>query len=420
MITDLFPKISPSLDLNFARAQKLDSRISFSRPSAATYFDRNGILRTAASGVPRFDFDPITGACKGLLIEEQRTNLLTYSDQFDNAAWVKTRASITANAAIAPDGTLTADKLVEDITGSSTHALAVGITLATNTAATASVYVKAAEKTYVGLRITADGTNHVFCGFNLSTGVAGTPENAGNGSGATGSIVSVGGGWYRCSLSGIHSTTASNPTINVYIGSNGTSLIGGNFAYTGDGTSGIYIWGAQAEVGSFPTSYIKTEAAQATRAADVATMTGANFSNWYRQDEGTFFGEAAFGFVPSASQFPRLMAASNDTAAESHQIYFTSTNAAVYEIRDEGVQQASMTRIDAAPAKWAGAYKLNDCAFAVDASAVSTDTSATMPAPDRLFIGANHAGSNLANGHISRLAYYPKRLTNTELQALTA
>ena len=104
------PTIRPSLNLDFANTKYLDSRVTFSRTSTATYYDQYGTLQTAAMGEARFDYDPATGEAKGLLIEEQRTNLLTYSEQFDNAAWIKTRLSVDANNTTAPDGTLTADK----------------------------------------------------------------------------------------------------------------------------------------------------------------------------------------------------------------------------------------------------------------------------------------------------------------------
>ena len=102
-----------ALNLNFTTGT-LDSRITFTRSTTGSYYNSAGVLSTAAINAPRFDYDPVTLESVGLLIEESRTNLLTYSEQFDNAVWTKSNASITANAIIAPDGTLTADKLVED------------------------------------------------------------------------------------------------------------------------------------------------------------------------------------------------------------------------------------------------------------------------------------------------------------------
>lgn len=106
-ITNL-PDLRPSLLLDFANSGRVDPRITFSRVSTATYFDNKGVLRTAPAGVPRIDYDPATGECRGLLVEEQRTNFLRYSEEFDNAYWIKARSSITTNAVTAPDGTLSA------------------------------------------------------------------------------------------------------------------------------------------------------------------------------------------------------------------------------------------------------------------------------------------------------------------------
>ena len=105
----------PSLNLDFINSQIFDPRITFTRVSTATRVNANGLIEVVASGSPRIDFDPVTQVCKGLLIEEQRTNLLTYSENFAlTPAWQKARATISSSVIVAPDGTLTADKLVED------------------------------------------------------------------------------------------------------------------------------------------------------------------------------------------------------------------------------------------------------------------------------------------------------------------
>ena len=414
MITDLFPKISPSLDLSFARAQKLDSRITFSRPSAATYFDRNGILRTAASGVPRFDFDPITGACKGLLIEEQRTNLLTYSEQLDNAAWTKDNATVIPNAAVAPDGSLTADKLVEN-TATASHVTLQSASGASTNVHSVSVYAKAGERSRIVLQIDGNAAAGGYAVFDLSLGIY--EGLAGSGS-PTASIVSVGNGWYRCSVTAIPAASGTVVRSVIYIvQSNGVTV------YTGDGTSGLYVWGAQLEAGNFPTSYIKTEAAQATRAADDATMTGANFSSWYRQDEGVLFAESA----PLAAPLPPLgrpvfHVRDMPTGASVIEIKYRpmgKTGASVVTNNVTQVDTVSSADYSTSAAKLAMVYKANDVASTFNGEAVQTDTSVTVPVTlNTVYLGRD--ANQYFNGHISRLAYYPKRLTNTELQALTA
>lgn len=208
---------------------------------------------TAAYYGPRFDYDPSTvpATPRGLLIEESRSNLLTYSEQFDNAAWVKAAASVTANATTAPDGTTTVDKLTPDVTNAQHK---VTITASSGSANNViSVYAKVAG--YNWLIVQGSG----YAWFDISNGAVGTQTSC------TGSITSVGNGWYRCSI--VMSTASTSVSIWASNGNNVTS-------FAGDGTSGIFIWGAQLEAGAFATSYIPTTTASVTRAADVAQLTG--------------------------------------------------------------------------------------------------------------------------------------------------
>ena len=259
-IKDYYPAIRPSLDLNFAGSQKADPRITFSRASSATYFDEKGVMRTAPAGVPRIDHDPVTGECKGLLIEEQRTNLLTYSEQFDNVAWAKSSATITANTATAPDGLMTADKF--ETTGDGASYLYQGKTLTQGQEYTLSVFVKyVSGNGVVWLRDFTELGNAQFdivngTAYNVS-GIATKPQ-----------ITAFDNGWYR--ISAVFKPTIATGNHNMSCAHPSSPSPGQVF----------YSWGAQLEVGSFPTSYIRTETSQVTRAADAAVMTGTNFSDW--------------------------------------------------------------------------------------------------------------------------------------------
>jgi hypothetical protein len=162
-----------------------------------------------------------------------RYNLLTYSEQFDNAGWTKTNATVTANAAVAPDGTTTADKLVEN-GANSTHQSSQSVTTAA-VAYTFSVYVKAAERSFVYLYHTQTTAGTVF---NLSTGV--TAGNSGLSAPTSATIEALANGWYRCSI--VVTATAASNTFNIYPMASGAV---GAYSYQGDGTSGILLWGAQ-------------------------------------------------------------------------------------------------------------------------------------------------------------------------------
>ena len=369
-------------------------------------------LQTAASGEPRFDHDPITGESKGFLIEEQRTNLLTYSEQFDNAAWTKTRSSITANTVVAPDGTLTGDKLVEDTTASNTHVASQNITVSTETNYTGSLYVKAAEKTRI--RIVINVTGGVYADANLSAGTIGAATAFSGGTATASSITPVGNGWYRITVTGFGTSTNGSLQIELLDAS-------GSRTYTGDGYSGIYLWGAQVEQGSFPTSYIPTVASQVTRSPDAPSMTDTNFSSWYRQDEGTFFVE---GGVPDIADINRnFFTVSDGTSSNRMRLYLTPNVALATSFTVSGGQvqvNLSTTISDETSTKVAIGASLNNFGQVSDGSAAGTDTIFIMPQSiSEIKIGRSLNSINYLNGHIKKLAYYPKRLSNDTLQALT-
>jgi hypothetical protein len=359
------------------------------------------VLQTASANVARFDHNPVTGESLGLLVEEQRTNLLTYSEQFDNAAWTKTRSSITANTIVAPDGTLTGDKLVEDTTASNSHTLLQNVTINNATVYSFSFYAKAAERSLIRVNSPSIG---VDLWFNLATGLLQITTLG------TGTITPVGNGWYRIVATGTSNTTSGAATIFL---SNGTTHI-----YTGDGYSGIYIWGAQLEAGAFPTSYIPTVASQVTRSRDDATMTGANFSDWYRQDEGTVYCEAS----KPASSVPFVLSFNDNTQLNRLELlYVTATNLRLRGIANN-VNDVNITKVtgDSGFVKAAGVFKFNDFAFTESGETAGVDTSGVLPSFTQLNIASSSSNTVQLNGHIRKLAFYPSRLSNENLVALTS
>ena len=191
-------------------------------------------LLTAPINAPRFDFNPTTGESLGLLIEQSSTNLLTYSQDFSNAVWTKTNATITTGANIAPDGTQTASKLIES-TSTGGHNVSNLVTVISATNYTSSIYAKASERGYI---LMFDNNLGVGKYFNLFTGTILGNFGAGP---ASATITPVGNGWYRCTIT--NTTTSTNQTgVNVYISTDGSSI-----SYTGNGYSGVYLWGAQLE-----------------------------------------------------------------------------------------------------------------------------------------------------------------------------
>lgn len=355
---------------------------------------------SAAVYGPRFDYDPVSMAPKGLLVEEQRTNLLTYSEQFDNATWVKGSSTVTANAAASPDGTVTADKLVESAI-TDVHFARQDVTT-TAQSYTFSVFAKAAERSWLQLNNTTVAGSAFF---DIANGVVGTTSSA------TATITPAGNGWYKCTIT-VTATAAANAWRIYLASSNGTT------SYTGDGTSGIYIWGAQLEAGAFATSYIPTVASQVTRSADVASIN--TLSPWYNATEGSIYSEVLQLSNATAS----MSACLNDgtTANEAYLRQISGTFQYNYVVG--AVAQCALTPISTSAQgviyKIAGVYKTDSFAASGNGGTVVTDNAGSVTTFTKLSIGARANSTQPLNGHIRRIAYYPRRLTNSELQALTA
>lgn len=400
------PIATASLSLNFLSGETLDPSISASGGANGTRVNSSGVL--VAATAPRYDYNPATLAARGILIEAARTNLVLQSDAFDNVAWTKSGSTVTANATASPAGTATGDKLVEDAANTAHWLYQVATTSAT-VLNTWSFYAKAGERTrvYGGLADGA-GTNGVGATFDLVAMTAAT-LTFGTGSGVSATITDAGGGWRRCTVSGIPAAAGASVQASIYL-DNGSGI-----SYQGNGTSGAFIWGAQLEVGAFPTSYIPTVAASVTRSADVLTMTGANFSSWFNQSEGTFVVACDTASITGMS----ALAANDGTANDRHLINATAA-AALVQVTDGGATQASLA-LSAFTAnasfKVAYSYKVNDFAASKDGAAVVTDVSGTIPTPNRLLLGSN--GSTYLNGHLSSVSYWNTRLANSQLQALS-
>jgi hypothetical protein len=362
-------------------------------------------VQTVASAYygPRFDYDPVTLAPRGLLIEEQRVNLLLYSAELDNAAWTKAGSTITANATTSPDGTTNADKLVENTVATTQHRVQQAATTVIGTSYSFSVYLKAGERT--AARVRAIGTaTFADCTVNLTAGTISVITGA-----AT--ITNAGNGWYRVSVSGAADSTTTTCYVNL--------IDAGSITYTGDGVSGAFVWGAQLEAGTFATSYIPTVASTVTRAADVAVMTGTNFSSWYNASEGTM---VAFYNTTTAAVSSALGAfgVSDTTSNERMQIRRNNVNTnAGFLVVDGGVTQYSQTVVAASgPYRSALAYANGDIR-GVNNGTLATAGSGTIPTVTQAEIGFGQ-GIGYLNGHLSSVTYYATRLTNAQLQALSA
>lgn len=394
----------PKLTLNF-KAANLPSSVSLSRiGSTATRVNASGLVESVSADVPRFDYDPITLSCRGLLIEDPQTNALTYSEDIANAAWTKTRASISSNAVVAPDGMMTGDKFIEDATASSTHLVQRSVSFASGITATFSVYAKASERGWIRLLLNAVAAGDGGAYFDLNAG------NVGTVSGGFATITDVGSGWYRCAITGTTSTT--NPLVRINLATSN-----GGQTYTGDGASGVFLWGAQFELSANATSYIPTEAATVTRNADVATITGADFIGFWRDGKGSALVRAR----PSTISGVRPVLQFDDATADN--IISLRGNAANPElyVRTGGVDQA---QIDAgaiaanAIYRLAGAWATNDCAASFNSGTPVLDGVATIPTVTQARLGSD--GTNYLNGHLEAVEYYDGRVLSASLQVVSS
>jgi hypothetical protein len=258
----------PSLSMLWSSGAAIDITLRIGLPQLEQGAFATSVIPTTTATVTRAaDVASITGSNFGVT----RTNLLVRSEEFDDAAWTKGNSSITANTIVAPDGTLTADKLVED-TSSATHYARRSTSPTINTnPITFSVYVKAAERIYVGLAIqeATTFTRQSNVNFNLGSGTANTVSSIGGAGSASATIIPVGNGWYRCTLTTTLGGTDTNALSWIYVSTSS------GFNYTGDGTSGIYLWGAQLEVGSAVTPYIQSPSVFTSRASS-GTYVGGN------------------------------------------------------------------------------------------------------------------------------------------------
>jgi hypothetical protein len=412
--TDLnYPEIRPTLDLNFARVKALDPRITFTRSSGGSYVGADGLIKYAGVNEARFDHDPVTGESLGLLIEEARTNLVDYSETLQNFENGGTVTKVL-NAAISPDGQQNGLKLQETTTDLLHRCrwFPMGASLSGNTTYALSIYAKISERSIIQF---AGFTGDASSSFNLSNGVA---------FGGNCYMINVGNGWWRCVkiYTAPDSPVTGSPYWDIRL-SNGTT-----FSYTGDGTSGIYLWGAQLEQGSFPTSYIPTQGSTRTRAADNASITGKNFSEWYRQDEGTVYssfypntistssiGHFVFSFTDGANlattqnTLNLLKRANIDFSTRFSSLSTSGTNNSFINV---GTWSTNKTNISSS-------YKENNFAAVKNGSTVLNNNLVNTPVNLNTFHIGSRFGQSYLNGTISRLTYFPKRLPNAQLQALT-
>jgi hypothetical protein len=402
-------RVLPRMALDFTTGV-LDPRVSVVRAlNTATRVNSSGLIEGVNADLPRFDYNPVTLAPRGLLIEELRTNLLTRSEEFETGNWGKVNLSTTANTTTAPSGALTADSIIENTAVNAYHQTSQTFTSTAATTYSFSVFLKANGRDTATMMLGA-GVNFVFFAFNLTTATVGAVQYAGSTwSNGTASITNFGNGWYRCVISGLVSNAASyNAVVEINEGA--------NRQYTGNGTSGLFVWGAQLEAGAFATSYIPTVASQVTRNADVVSMTGTNFSDWYNASEGALQVNAT---AISASQY--VSAAAIYLDANNYIAFsFGDLNKPRLLIRNAGTFEVNTTASAAQtnPFNQCAAYKSGSISFASNTTLIVNSVNKPIPSGlTALYIGSNPAlgATGFSNAWLTKVNYWPQRLINNEV-----
>ena len=365
--------------------------------------------------------------CNGLLVEEQKTNMLTWSANTLGGGWWADQAYLQSTAIQAPDGSATVAKLNE---GTSSVGYRImrhdGGAFAANTVYTASIFMKAAETTYaanvgLGWYDPSGSGQFAYANFNVNTGaVLQYGEGYANGAWANSlvnaAVVPYANGWYRCSLT---FTTGANTGGSIRVGLNYFSSPGGN-------SNGVYVWGGQAEQGYTATSFIYTSGSTSTRVQDDAKIDGGNLQNIINYNEGTVVTEAETRSVMTAAQgvnianrYPNLWVFANSSLSISSVLWYGSV-AEVYvnsTYNNQGLVPTGPVKYAVAIANTGG-----QSVSCMNGGSV-VNRSGTRLGNNITFLGIGSANGGAVqpfNGTIKSLVYYPKRLPDSVLINLTS
>ena len=420
------PVTSPTLNLDFANSQSLDSRITFIRGGIGTRVNKNGLIETLSANQPRFDYDPISGECKGLLIEESRTNMLTYSIP-SSGTWSSINTDITSNSIISPDGTQNASLVKGSTTALSTKYINLNSSITSGQTYTQTFFVKAGTTNYVQIA-PSTGFSSNYANFELIGN-----GRIGNSTVSSAFIQAFPNGWYRIGVTETATSTVSGRMLLSTASSLTSTRLPSIIPYS------FYVWGAQLELGvppstfpaSYASSYIPTSGSTVTRNPDLVSIEGTKFSSWYNQTEGTFLYNGTLPFVTN-DPTSRVMYGVSNGFSFSNSIYAikpASSLAMSINVIGNNVNQSplggSLPNMTSSKIKIASSVSPNNIYSCGDGKAVvkTSRPSAFIPTVTKLTLGRepwNSSPQNTIIGCISKFTYYPKALSPAELQYLTS
>ena len=370
--------------------------------AAEFYVDNVSVKEYADTNIPRIDY---TNGCGQLLLEPQRTNLITESEDF--STWNKANTTVATNSVISPDGTINASKITDDTTSGNHYIRETNIFTVDGLTRYWTMYVKQGSARYCAFTLGSSFGNsiHIAC-FDMQSGVY-TLEPIGKEDGYL-TPIDMGNGWWRI---GFYSNENDISYDNFTIGfsSDGT-FSGCNYVGVGDY---FYCWGAMLEEGSYPTSYIPTSGTTVTRIEDVSSTTG--LSSVIGQTEGTF----VLDFLYEEKKQDYGSVHLREDASNYFQLYISPTEVLSFFWVISGVTEAlssMLSLVDNTRYKFAIAYKANDLKVYINGVSVYTNTSITIANFSTLVL---RESSNSWGQPINQTQLYKTRLTNTELATLT-
>jgi hypothetical protein len=383
----------------------------FTRSGNATRVNSEGLIELVSTNVPRLNYpliDGVVSGCPSLLLEPSRLNLITYSEDFTDSSWIFDDATLISNSVVSPDGTQNASTLIGN-TVNSRHNIGVSIGNA-SVDGSYTIFAKAKELRY--LQITSVNTTQQYVNFDLLNGVFVLGSDFSNAK-----MEDYGNGWYKC-------TVVSDGEYNGYY----LSLVSGLNAtwleswVMPNNTDGLYIWGAQFEQGSYPTSYIPTSGTTATRSAE--TCNNAGDANTFNDSEGVLMAEISALDNPT-SQEVALSVSEGQSGANRLLIRMKTNGEIGIVLRVANTNEAiidSGTLNQLSNHKVAVKWKVNDIALWIDGVEVGTDNSANVFTANTLNeISFNQGNnSNFFYGNAKQIQYFDSALTDSELETLTS
>ena len=391
----------------------------FTRGSVATRINAQGLIENVASGQSRLNYPLIDGVQKGCphhILEPARTNLVTYSEAFSNAAWSKSNSSITSNSVISPDGTLNASTLTDN-TVNGIHRLRDSISLSASTNYSLSVFAKKGTLSNIQLALintlNSSTSSRVF---DLENGALGESLTSG-GTLSNSKITDYGNGWFKCEITSQLTSTPNTYQITLATKSSGNATTVSQVTYDGDGSGNVYLYGAMIEQGSFPTSYIPTSGTAVTRSAETAS--GAGNSTTFNDSEGVLMAEiSALNNTVSAYNSIGL---GNDSAFNRIGLGF-QPNDTIYVFKHDGTaswlpfQTVDINSFN----KVALSYKTNDNHFWLNGFKLASNTTIEdASSPTELEFQASYGGEQFY-GKTKQLQYFDSALDSQQLEQLTS